>query len=48
MYVLALQNGKAPVMYVQSNCNVASDRTRYVEELMKHIGGLEQHYSLPP
>lgn len=30
-------NGLAPVIYVQSNCHVPSDRTRYVEELMKYI-----------
>ena len=34
------KNGKALAVYVQSNCNVPSDRTRYVKELMKYIGRL--------
>ncbi|XP_070545104.1 alpha-(1,3)-fucosyltransferase 11-like [Ptychodera flava] len=29
--------GLASVLYVQSHCNVASDRDRYVKELMKYI-----------
>lgn len=29
--------GYAPVVYVQSHCEVPSDRDRYIEELMKHI-----------
>lgn len=31
------QEGLAPIVYLQSNCNVPSDRDRYVKELMKHI-----------
>ena len=31
------QGELATVLFVQSNCQVASDRTRYVEELMKYI-----------
>nr|XP_039267169.1 alpha-(1,3)-fucosyltransferase 11-like isoform X1 [Styela clava] len=31
------QNGLAPVLYLQSHCDVPSDRDRYVSELMKHI-----------
>ncbi|XP_067935737.1 alpha-(1,3)-fucosyltransferase 11-like [Watersipora subatra] len=31
------QNDFAPVMYVQSHCEVPSDRDRYVEELMQYI-----------
>ncbi|XP_071476012.1 alpha-(1,3)-fucosyltransferase 11-like [Diadema antillarum] len=27
----------APILYVQSHCDVAADRDRYVKELMKHI-----------
>lgn len=27
----------APVLYIQSDCDTASDRDRYVIELMKHI-----------
>ncbi|KAJ8023125.1 Alpha-(1,3)-fucosyltransferase 11 [Holothuria leucospilota] len=27
----------APIVYVQSHCNIASDRDRYVKELMKYI-----------
>ena len=27
----------APILYVQTHCNVPSDRDRYVKELMKHI-----------
>lgn len=27
----------APVLYIQSDCDTASDRDRYVSELMKHI-----------
>lgn len=27
----------APVLYIQSDCDTASDRDRYVLELMKHI-----------
>ncbi len=30
--------GLAPAVFVQSNCNVASDRTRYVKELMNYMG----------
>ena len=30
-------SGLAPVLYVQSHCDVASDRDRYVTELMKYI-----------
>jgi hypothetical protein len=30
-------NGRGLAIYVQSNCHVPSDRTRYVKELMKHI-----------
>ncbi|TRZ03425.1 hypothetical protein DNTS_000419 [Danionella cerebrum] len=29
--------GLAPVLYMQSHCDVPSDRDRYVQELMKHI-----------
>eukprot|EP00062_Callorhinchus_milii_P001575 gi/632936830/ref/XP_007896257.1/ PREDICTED: alpha-(1,3)-fucosyltransferase 11 [Callorhinchus milii] len=29
--------GYAPVLYLQSHCDVASDRDRYVRELMEHI-----------
>ena len=29
--------GRAPVVYLQSHCDVASDRDRYVRELMKYI-----------
>ncbi|CAM4591027.1 GDP-fucose protein O-fucosyltransferase 4 [Caretta caretta] len=31
------QQGYAPVLYMQSHCDVPSDRDRYVRELMKHI-----------
>ena len=31
------QQGLAAVAYIQSHCDVASDRDRYVKELMKHI-----------
>ncbi|XP_076018870.1 GDP-fucose protein O-fucosyltransferase 4 [Genypterus blacodes] len=31
------QEGLAPVLYMQSHCDVPSDRDRYVQELMKHI-----------
>ncbi|XP_050390782.2 alpha-(1,3)-fucosyltransferase 11 [Patella vulgata] len=31
------KNNLAPVLYVQSHCEVPSDRDRYIEELMKHI-----------
>lgn len=34
---LRRKNGLAPIIYVQSHCNVASDRDRYVKELMKYI-----------
>ena len=27
----------APVVYLQSHCDVPSDRDRYIKELMKHI-----------
>lgn len=27
----------APILYIQSDCDTASDRDRYVLELMKHI-----------
>lgn len=27
----------APVLYIQSDCDTASDRDSYVSELMKHI-----------
>ncbi|XP_053547977.1 alpha-(1,3)-fucosyltransferase 11 [Bombina bombina] len=31
------KNGYAPVLYMQSHCDVPSDRDRYVKELMKYI-----------
>lgn len=31
------KEGLAPVVYLQSHCDVPSDRDRYVKELMKHI-----------
>ncbi|XP_073416147.1 alpha-(1,3)-fucosyltransferase 11 [Dendrobates tinctorius] len=31
------QIGYAPILYMQSHCDVPSDRDRYVKELMKHI-----------
>ncbi|KAM8848923.1 GDP-fucose protein O-fucosyltransferase 4 [Synchiropus picturatus] len=31
------REGLAPVLYLQSHCDVPSDRDRYVRELMKHI-----------
>lgn len=31
------QAGLAPVLYMQSHCDVPSDRDRYVQELMKYI-----------
>ncbi|CAH2321872.1 alpha-(1,3)-fucosyltransferase 11 [Pelobates cultripes] len=31
------ENGYAPVLYMQSHCDVPSDRDRYVEELMKYL-----------
>lgn len=31
------KKGLAPVVYLQSHCDVPSDRDRYVQELMKHI-----------
>ncbi|UYV79482.1 FUT11, partial [Cordylochernes scorpioides] len=31
------KKGFAPVLYIQSNCNVASDRDRYIIELSKYI-----------
>ncbi|XP_053111137.1 alpha-(1,3)-fucosyltransferase 11 [Hemicordylus capensis] len=31
------QQGLAPLLYLQSHCDVPSDRDRYVRELMKHI-----------
>uniref|UniRef100_A0A8C5QY39 Fucosyltransferase n=1 Tax=Leptobrachium leishanense TaxID=445787 RepID=A0A8C5QY39_9ANUR len=31
------QNGYAPVLYMQSHCDVPSDRDRYVKELMKYL-----------
>ncbi len=34
---LKVSKGLAPVIYVQSNCLVPSDRDRYVKELMKYI-----------
>ncbi len=34
---LKIKKGLAPVLYVQSHCNVASDRDRYVQELMNYI-----------
>jgi len=34
---LQKQKGLAPIAYVQSHCEVPSDRDRYVEELMEHI-----------
>jgi len=34
---LKVRKGLAPVIYVQSNCNVPSDRDRYIEQLMKFI-----------
>ena len=34
---LRKEQGLAPIVYVQSNCNVASDRDSYIRELMTHI-----------
>ncbi|XP_078718196.1 GDP-fucose protein O-fucosyltransferase 4 [Lampetra fluviatilis] len=34
---LRREEGRAAVLYLQSHCEVASDRDRYVGELMKHI-----------
>ncbi|XP_074855880.1 GDP-fucose protein O-fucosyltransferase 4 [Carettochelys insculpta] len=31
------RQGYAPVLYLQSHCDVASDRDRYVRQLMRHI-----------
>ncbi|OCU02632.1 alpha-(1,3)-fucosyltransferase 11 [Xenopus laevis] len=31
------KNGYAPVLYMQSHCDVPSDRDRYVKELMKYV-----------
>lgn len=31
------KEGMAPVLYMQSHCDVPSDRDRYVHELMKYI-----------
>lgn len=31
------REGLAPVLYMQSHCDVPSDRDRYVKELMKYI-----------
>lgn len=31
------RNGLAPVLYMQSHCDVPSDRDRYVQEFMKYI-----------
>lgn len=31
------REGLAPVLYMQSHCDVPSDRDRYVQELMKYI-----------
>ncbi|XP_069836701.1 alpha-(1,3)-fucosyltransferase 11 [Dendropsophus ebraccatus] len=31
------EKGYAPVLYMQSHCDVPSDRDRYIKELMKHI-----------
>lgn len=31
------REGLAPVLYMQSHCDVPSDRNRYVQELMKYI-----------
>lgn len=43
----------APILYVQSHCDVASDRDRYVKELMKYIkvdsyGACLNNKQLPP
>lgn len=35
--------GLAPVLYMQSHCDVPSDRDRYVQELMKYIEVRELH-----
>ena len=34
---IARKEGLAPILYLQSHCNVASDRDRFVRDLMKHI-----------
>lgn len=31
------REGLAPVLYMQSHCDVPSDRDRYIKELMKYI-----------
>lgn len=31
------REGLAPIMYMQSHCDVPSDRDRYVQKLMKYI-----------
>lgn len=43
----------APIVYIQSHCNVPSDRDRYVRELMKHVqvdsyGACLHNKELPP
>lgn len=46
------REGLAPVLYMQSHCDVPSDRNRYVQELMKYIqvycrdGHFLQRYTL--
>lgn len=37
------KEGLAPVLYMQSHCDVPSDRDRYVKELMKYIK-VQFHY----
>lgn len=43
------RKGYAPVLYMQSHCDVPSDRDRYVRELMKYIqvGGVRGELGLP-
>ncbi|KAJ6661773.1 hypothetical protein lerEdw1_013295 [Lerista edwardsae] len=46
------REGLAPVLYMQSHCDVPSDRDRYVQELMKYIqvdsyGGCLNNQELP-
>ncbi|GFQ76951.1 alpha-(1,3)-fucosyltransferase 11 [Trichonephila clavata] len=47
------KKGLAPVLYLQSHCNVASDRDRYVKQLMKYMdvdsyGKCLHNKDLPP
>ncbi|GIY55542.1 alpha-(1,3)-fucosyltransferase 11 [Caerostris extrusa] len=47
------KNGAAPVLYLQSHCNVASDRDRYIKELAKFLpidsyGKCLHNKDLPP